>query len=230
MTAFAIGIDTGGTYTDAVIIDLASRRVLAQGEGADHARRPRRSAWPRRSARVLAASGDAARIAACTAHVALSTTLATNAIVEGHGAAIGVILIGFDARMAERTGIARAIPDAHGAARRRRPRPRRQRGRAARRSRGRATSCAPPRDRVAAYAVAAQYSVRNPTHELRVRELVAEITGRPATHLLGARAGAGRAAAGADGGAERAHHRPHRRADRARCAAAWRATASPRRC
>ena len=42
--------------------------------------------------------------------VSVSTTLATNAVVEGHGSAVGVILIGFDQAMAERTGIAKAFP------------------------------------------------------------------------------------------------------------------------
>ncbi len=129
---------------------------------------------------VLAASGDGARIAAHTAHVALSTTLATNAIVEGHGAAIGVILIGFDDGMAARTGIAATLPDAtllraagghdHGG------------GEAAPLDEAAIGSfLRATQDHVAAYAIAAQYSVRNPSHEMRARELAAAITGHPAT-------------------------------------------------
>ena len=45
------------------------------------------------------------------AMVSVSTTLATNAVVEGHGGATGVVLIGFDAAMVERTGIAKAFPE-----------------------------------------------------------------------------------------------------------------------
>jgi N-methylhydantoinase A/oxoprolinase/acetone carboxylase beta subunit len=42
--------------------------------------------------------------------VSVSTTLATNAVVEGHGSPVGVVLVGFDAQMVERTGIARRSP------------------------------------------------------------------------------------------------------------------------
>ncbi len=179
MTAYAIGIDTGGTYTDAVIIDLAARRVLASAKALT-TRGDLAVGVAEALGAVLNASGDAGRIAAGTAHVALSTTLATNAIVEGHGAAIGVILVGFDERMAARAGIKQAIPDAK-----------------LLRAEGghdHAGSEAAPLDEaairdflhatadgVAAYAITAQYSVRNPTHELRARELVAEIARRPAT-------------------------------------------------
>ena len=179
MRAYAIGIDTGGTYTDAVIIDLGTRRVLAQAKALT-TRGDLAVGVAEALDSVLDATGNAAAIAAGTAHVALSTTLATNAIVEGHGAAIGVILIGFDAHMTERAGIARAIPDAMllGVA-----------GghdhdgnesasldEAAIGDFLRATA-----GRVGAYAIAAQYSVRNPTHELRARDLVATIAQHPAT-------------------------------------------------
>ena len=43
----------------------------------------------------------------------LSTTLATNALVEGHGSSVAAILVGFDDRMTERTQIAKALPSAH---------------------------------------------------------------------------------------------------------------------
>jgi N-methylhydantoinase A/oxoprolinase/acetone carboxylase beta subunit len=179
MTQYAIGIDTGGTYTDAVIIDLARREVHAHAKALT-TRGDLAVGVAEALGMVLGSAVDAQEIAARTAHVALSTTLATNAIVEGHGEPIGVILAGFDARMAARTEIARAIPDAR-------------------------VLCvagghdyggneASPLDEacvteflratgpeVAAYAVAAQYSVRNPAHELRVRELAAAITGHPAT-------------------------------------------------
>src|SRR4051794_13496357 len=103
MTRYAVGIDTGGTYTDAVVIDARERRILAK-------------------AKALTTKGDLAvgvaealdrALAACAAQggpsgrdiglVSLSTTLATNAIVEGHGSPIAVILVGFDDAMAART-------------------------------------------------------------------------------------------------------------------------------
>jgi len=179
MTGYAIGIDTGGTYTDAVIIDLAARAVRARAKALT-TRGDLAVGVAEALGAVLAASGDPAGIAAAARHVALSTTLATNALVEGHGDPVGVILIGFDERMAARTGIAHAIPDA----------------RLLRAAGGHdhAGDAAAPLDEdaiaaflrttaahVGGYAIAAQYSVRNPAHELRARDLVAAITGRPAT-------------------------------------------------
>ena len=110
---YLIGVDTGGTYTDAAVIEAAGHKVIA-------------------SAKALTTKGDLAigvseaitKAIAALPHglapgdislVSVSTTLATNAVVEGHGSPVGVILIGFDPQMAERTGIAKAFPGhAHG--------------------------------------------------------------------------------------------------------------------
>src|SRR5205823_10280174 len=103
-----IGIDTGGTYTDAAVIVADRHQVVA-------------------SAKAITTKGDlaigvSAAITAAIAQlpetisvgdvalVSVSTTLATNAVVEGHGSAVGVILIGFDQGMAERAGIAKSFP------------------------------------------------------------------------------------------------------------------------
>lgn len=82
-----IGIDTGGTYTDLVVIDAEHRDVLAKNK-------------------TLTTKTD---LKLCiqksfesvpkdllddVSMVCLSTTLATNAIVEGHGCKVGLILIG----------------------------------------------------------------------------------------------------------------------------------------
>lgn len=179
MPRCVIGIDTGGTCTDAVIIDPGARRVVARAKALT-TRGDLAVGIADALGAVLAAAGDAASVAAGIAHVALSTTLATNAIVEGHGAPIGVILIGFDAAMAARTGIARAFPDAHIL---------RTAGghdhagnEAAALEEGairdflRATA-----DVVAGYAIAAQYSVRNPAHERRARDLVKIMARHPVT-------------------------------------------------
>ena len=106
---YLIGVDTGGTYTDAAIIEARGHRIIA-------------------TAKAITTKGDLAvgvaeaitqAIAKLphevppqdVAMVSVSTTLATNAVVEGHGSATGVILIGFDAAMVERTGIAKAFPE-----------------------------------------------------------------------------------------------------------------------
>jgi N-methylhydantoinase A/oxoprolinase/acetone carboxylase beta subunit len=177
MTRYAIGIDTGGTYTDAALIDAGARTVLAK-------------------AKALTTKGDLSvgvtealhAVLEATPHIAgsdvalvsLSTTLATNAIVEGHGSAIGVILVGFDDRMAERTEIARALPGT---------RVLRVLG-----GHDHSGNEAAPLDAAAveaflretggsveAYAVASHYSVRNPAHERRVQDLAEALTGRPVT-------------------------------------------------
>ncbi|MFO1150906.1 MAG: hydantoinase/oxoprolinase family protein [Alsobacter sp.] len=177
MTRYAIGIDTGGTYTDAALIDAGARRVLAKAKAlttkADLAVGVTEALHA-----VLEATPDVT--GRDVALVSLSTTLATNAIVEGHGSAIGVILAGFDDRMAERTEIARALPGA----------------RVLRVAGGHDHSGneAAPLDAAAveaflretggaveAYAVASHYSVRNPAHERRVQDLAEAITGHPVT-------------------------------------------------
>ncbi|MEI6759506.1 MAG: hydantoinase/oxoprolinase N-terminal domain-containing protein, partial [Betaproteobacteria bacterium] len=105
---YLVGVDTGGTYTDAAVIDAGSHQVIS-------------------SAKAITTKGDLALgvAEAITRAVGLlpqglqpqdislvsvSTTLATNAVVEGHGSAVGVVLIGFDAAMVARTGIAQAFP------------------------------------------------------------------------------------------------------------------------
>ena len=176
---FVIGIDTGGTFTDAVVIERAGPRIVATAKALT-TRSDLAVGVAEALGAVLAASGAAGHVAAHTGHVALSTTLATNAIVEGHGSAIGVILIGFDARMAARTGIVRAVPDL--------------RLLCAAGGHDHAGAVLAPLDEaaitaflhatadsVAAYAVAAHYSVRNPAHEQRTRELIGALTGHPAT-------------------------------------------------
>lgn len=82
-----LGIDAGGTYTDCVVIAAESEKVLHKAKTlttkAD-------------LTRCLEAcfAGVPADLLAGTSLVCLSTTLATNAIVEGHGCKEGLILIG----------------------------------------------------------------------------------------------------------------------------------------
>ena len=105
---YFIGVDTGGTYTDAAIIEASSHQVIA-------------------TSKAITTKGDLSvgvvqaielAIAKLPQHIhpeqvnllSVSTTLATNAVVEGHGSAVGVILIGFDDDMIKRTGIQQAFP------------------------------------------------------------------------------------------------------------------------
>lgn len=101
---FLLGIDTGGTYTDAVLFSpdegvkaraksLTTRHDLSEGiKGAVEA--------------VLAETGtepSSIRLAS------LSTTLATNALVEGQGGRVGLIMIGFGPEDLERDGLKAAL-------------------------------------------------------------------------------------------------------------------------
>ena len=112
--------------------------------------------------------------------VSVSTTLATNAVVEGHGSAVGVVLIGFDAQMVERTGIAAAFPgmpvelvagghDHNGDA----PVPLDTAALEAALERMAA--------KVDAFAVASTFAVRNAAHEHAARDLIVARTGKPVT-------------------------------------------------
>ena len=186
-----LGIDTGGTYTDAVLYDERSGQVVAAAKALTT--RHDLAVGIRGAAEsVLERSGVEP---ASVALVSLSTTLATNALVEGQGGRVALVLIGFDAAAATRAGIADAlrgdpcvrIAGGHDAAGR---------------------PCDAPDltalDRaladlegsVAAYAVAGMFSVRNPEHEVAVRDRVRERTGLPVTcgHELSSRLDAPRRA------------------------------------
>ena len=85
--SYIIGIDTGGTYTDAVIFDADSRVVLAEGKA--------RTTKDDLSRGISAALDLLPRdIVSKASLAALSTTLATNACVEGRGGRAKLILIG----------------------------------------------------------------------------------------------------------------------------------------
>ena len=179
-----LGIDTGGTYTDAVLYDERSERVVAAAKALTT--RHDLAVGIHGAARsVLEGSGvDPATVAL----VSLSTTLATNALVEGQGGRVGLVLIGFDEAAASRAGIVEAlrgdpcirIGGGHDAA-----------------GRARGTLDLPALDRaisgleasVAAFAVAGMFSVRNPEHEIAVRDRLRERTGLPVTcgHELSSR-------------------------------------------
>src|SRR5579864_5992271 len=99
-----LGLDTGGTYTDAVALDSA-RRVLASAKA-------RTTHWDlaigiSEAIHALLAALPAGVGRGHIGLVALSTTLATNAVVEGRFSPTCTILVGFDERMVERSGLSR---------------------------------------------------------------------------------------------------------------------------
>lgn len=92
--AYGIGIDTGGTYTDAVVYDFDTRTVLAKGKS------------PTTRQDLALGIGRAldmlpADLLSKADFVALSTTLATNACVEDKGGRARLVMIGTDKKTLE---------------------------------------------------------------------------------------------------------------------------------
>ena len=174
--AVLLGVDTGGTYTDAVILDADATTVL--GKAKSLTTRADLSLGIGRA--VDAALAGAGVAASDVAMVSLSTTLATNALVEGQGGRIALVFLGFDDADARRAGLAEALqgdplialPGGH--------------------SHAGSETC--PLDLAAleaalnaagpgimGFAVAARFATRNPAHELAARDLIRRVTGRPVT-------------------------------------------------
>lgn len=112
--------------------------------------------------------------------VSLSTTLATNAVVEGQGSSICLILIGYDPYMLSDAGLKRIlnhedivfIQGGH------KPNGEEQ---APLDIDGARQAILAHKSRVAAFAISGYFGVRNPTHELQVQRLVRDLTGLPVT-------------------------------------------------
>ena len=88
-TVLGLGIDAGGTYTDAVLVELDSGRVVNWAKALTT--KPDPSEGISRALDQLDQS-YMSRVGL----VSLATTFATNAMVEGTGAEAGLILIGYD--------------------------------------------------------------------------------------------------------------------------------------
>lgn len=95
MTDLVLGIDTGGTYTDGVLLEYESREVVATTKTP--------TTHHDLQTCILGAldellPADPTRISL----VAISTTLATNAIAEGKGRPVGLLLLGYDPDLVDR--------------------------------------------------------------------------------------------------------------------------------
>lgn len=183
---YALGVDTGGTYTDAVVYDEHAREIVAKAKSPT----THDDLAVGISGAIRAAVGASAVDPAAVQMVALSTTLATNALVEGTGRPAGLVMIGFEADALDRGGLREAIGTdaviqvAGGHA-----------------SHGEeveplaldelAARLDEVADSVDAFAVTAQFATRNADHELAARDLIRERTGKPVTcsHVLSANLG-----------------------------------------
>ena len=167
-----LGFDTGGTYTDAVLFDPVRGIVAAAAK-----------ALTTKHDLAIGLRGAMEAVLRQLpvddiGFVSLSTTLATNAIVEGQGSPICLLLLGYEPSALDRAGLRRAlghdpvcfIAGGHGAT----------------------GDEQAPLDlvaleaavrahdpNVAAFAVSGFFSVRNPGHELAARALVGRLTGKP---------------------------------------------------
>ncbi len=182
-----LGIDTGGTFTDAVLID----RNKSDNDGsADFF-----SGTVIAKAKSLTTKSDLVRGIAGSVDsvletagispdqitlVSLSTTLATNALVEGHGGRAAMVLAGFSSSDISKSPLQKAIGngpviylegahDTHG-------------------QQSHPLDLGPLKTAIQklsksvdGFAVAGYFAVRNPAHEHAIRESIQEITGLPVT-------------------------------------------------
>ena len=174
--AIFLGVDTGGTYTDAVILDEVANVVLGKAKALTSRHDLAVGIGQAVDAAIAAAGVGAADVAL----VSLSTTLATNALVEGQGARAALVFIGFDDSDLGRSGLTEALkgdpvvklPGGHTHA-------------------GAEVTALDLDllellirelgDEVSSFAVASQFATRNPAHEIAARDLIRRVTGRPVT-------------------------------------------------
>ncbi|MGB3221392.1 MAG: hydantoinase/oxoprolinase family protein [Desulforhopalus sp.] len=164
---YGIGIDTGGTYTDSVIVELSSGTVVSK-------------------AKALTNHGNLgigvenslsqldSKLFRQVGLVALSTTLATNSVVEGIGARVGLLMA---VPKPQTFQLPPALPCEHIAV-----------ISGGHNHRGEMTvslaanaavhieQLSPEID---AYAVSSYYSIYNAEHEIALRKLISELTGKP---------------------------------------------------
>lgn len=184
MTKVVLGIDTGGTYTDAALVDHETGSVLVGAKAlttrhdlAIGIEQAIRAALDRLDSTT---SSQEAVVPEDIHLVALSTTLATNAIVEGQGRPIGLLLIGYDRELVRQYGLERELaterlvylrgghdvvgdeltPLDEESAR---------------------EAILAWKGEVEGFAVSGFFGVYNPTHELRVKALAQSLTGLPVT-------------------------------------------------
>lgn len=172
-----LGFDTGGTFTDAVLL-ADGRQIIASAKSLT-------TPW-----NLAIGIGQALRVVLGllpegASHrdvslVSVSTTLATNAVVEHRFSPVCTLLIGFDDAMAKRSGLQRhgsgdwvvRVQGGHSAT---------GEESAPLDEAAVAGAVAMHGAQVEAFAVAANFSVRNPSHELRARKVIRALTPKPVT-------------------------------------------------
>ncbi|MCG8483236.1 MAG: hydantoinase/oxoprolinase family protein, partial [Clostridia bacterium] len=156
--ALIMGIDTGGTYTDGVIVDPTCKRVLCKAKTFTT-----KHDLMTGISRCMDQLND--RDVKKVGLVCLSTTLATNAIVEGRGGKAGLLIIGKepeDKLPVESWQLLRGRLDIKGNVKEDLKEDEIY------------EAIENLRDKVDAVAISGYASVRNSTHELKVKQMVHE--------------------------------------------------------
>ncbi|ADL12581.1 hydantoinase/oxoprolinase family protein [Acetohalobium arabaticum] len=158
-----LGIDTGGTYTDGVVMDLDEGKIFAESK----ALTTRRDL----SIGINECIDNLEEIDFSDIKmVSLSTTLATNATVEGQGCEVGLILIGFELEDNLPTEHYVSIQGGHDIKGNRKERLDVKEVREVVNS---------LQSKVDAFAVSGYLSVRNPEHEKKVKDIIQDLTDYP---------------------------------------------------
>lgn len=161
--SLVLGIDTGGTYTDGVVVDRSTKKIVAKAKS------------------LTTRDNLCIGITKCINNmkfddfssveiVSLSTTLATNAIVEGRGCEVGLIMIGMEPREELPVNHIATVKGGHDIkGKEKMPLDEDEVRNAIEGFRG----------KVDAIAISAYLCVRNPEHEIRVQKMVREILDVP---------------------------------------------------
>lgn len=169
--ALVLGIDTGGTYTDGVLLEYYSRRVLASHKSLT-TKRDFSIGIEDVIENIHIEDPSAIRM------VSISTTLATNAIAEGKGKRVALLLIGYDPELVSSFRMEQqfATPnftyfqgghDLYGSEKAELDLP------------GILAKVNEVKAHVDAFAISAYFSPLNPEHELRAYEAVSRICDHP---------------------------------------------------
>ena len=171
-----LGIDTGGTYTDAILLNDDGGFIVAQAKALTT--RPDLSKGI--GAAIDAVMTQSGVGPSDVSMVSLSTTLATNALVEGQGGRVALVLIGFDESELKKADLTDAMngdpvifaQGGHNHA---------------------GTAVADLNTDIILYAlesltvkisgvaIASRFATRNPSHEIAVRSIVRDALGLPVT-------------------------------------------------
>lgn len=163
-----LGIDTGGTYTDAAMVDLRDKKLIAWNKSPTTPHDLTEGIEDSVRSLLRRERVDPTQVKL----VGLSTTLATNSVLESRGGRVGLIGIGWDTKDADALGAEHCvfIKGGHD-------------------SRGRELDALDLKrlreaivdmaEEVDAFVVSSMFSVYQPSHEDRARHAIRELTGMP---------------------------------------------------